>query len=65
MADREKITLTPDQLAELLAKVDAVCEQAQQLRKEIVERMKTTRQADQVDHSGQPLEHRRPQRKGP
>ena len=65
MTDRDNVLLTPDQLAELLAKVDAVCEQAQQLRKEIMERMKSTRQADRADYSGQPAERRRPPRRAP
>ena len=54
MKEEDRITLTPEELAALLAKVDAVCEQAQELRKQIVDRMQQARHNDQLDHTGQP-----------
>lgn len=46
MAD-EKVTLTAEELSELIRKVDEVCEQAQKLRSELLARMSASRARDQ------------------
>jgi hypothetical protein len=63
MKEEDRITVTPEELSALLAKVDAVCEQAQQLRKQIVDRMQQTRQDDQLEQAGQPGHRTRALRK--
>jgi hypothetical protein len=53
MAD-EKVTLTAQELSELFRKVDEVCQQAQKLRSELLDRMNASRERDQANHTGQP-----------
>jgi len=51
--------LTPEQLAELLRRLDEVCSQAQELSKQVKEQMSTRRRADQPIFDGPFVERRR------
>jgi hypothetical protein len=52
MAD-EKVTLTAEELSELIRKVDEVCEQAQKLRSELLARMSASRARDRSHYEDQ------------
>ena len=58
MAD-DKVSLSVAELSELFRKVDEVCQQAQKLRSELVTRMNASRNRDQSNYDGQPVQRRR------
>ena len=55
--------LSPQELAALFKRLDALIEEARMLQEQIGERLLNTRRRDQQDRSGQPERRRRPRKK--
>ncbi len=51
--------LTPEELAKLIRRLDALIEEARTLQAQIAERLRAERRSVQPDHSGQPERRRR------
>jgi hypothetical protein len=59
----EQRLLSPDELAALFRRLDALIDEARTLQEQISSRLLTTRRRDQPDRSGQPERRRKTRRK--
>lgn len=60
----EQRLLSPEELAALFRRLDALIDEARVLQEQISSRLLTTRRHDQQDRTGQPERRRKPRKKG-
>jgi hypothetical protein len=59
----EQRLLSPEELAALFRRLDALIDEARVLQEQITSRLLVTRRRDQLDRTGQPERRRKPRKK--